>query len=292
MGCKMENCGILYIAFGDFYLASTILSIETLKKTNNLPVTLVSNININIEEMVCWNSEIDKFIYVEAKDSENRKYKTNMINFARHKKNLFLDSDSLVLDDLSNLFMWLDFCDLVIRPYRKDRITGWVSGIPVTENGFSVRDFPHFNGGVIGFNRNQIAKEFFYNWNRRFLQSGLTIDQVSLVDAIVNTNIRILPISSDWNYHPGGRFYLGLDKQVKILHYLNRISPMITNEIIDISKNNSNINVDRVKTELNLRRRPYNKTPNLSFCILKLLMNISKVVNLENINNSNNKKDK
>jgi hypothetical protein len=136
-----------------------------------------------------------------------------------------------------------------------------------------IKDLPHWNGGVVAFKKNSASEDFFNKWQDFFENDNLLIDQVSLVKALFISNVRLCPLSTEWNYHPGFRFFLGsFSNSIKIVHYLDRISPNLRKSILTISQNVSEISYHEVSSEIQKRIDAFRKkTPSYQVIVYKLL---------------------
>ena len=82
---------------------------------------------------------------------------------------------------------------------------------------------------------------------------NLKYDQISLMESLFISKIRILPLTSDWNFFPDINFYKGKVKSPRILHYTNRISYVIENELLKITRI-LNLNKNKIKEEIKQKR--------------------------------------
>ena len=107
-----QNCGLLYCAVGTEYFNQAVASYKTvLSYTPQLRASIYTDGELTDS---IWEQVISpKLHYV--KDFNNKMgYKLDSLISSPYDKTLFLDSDTLVLDDLEELFDLLDKFDLVL----------------------------------------------------------------------------------------------------------------------------------------------------------------------------------
>ena len=85
------------------------------------------------------------------------------------------------------------------------------------------------------FKKNEATIEFFKYWKKSYKSHNVGFDQVSLVEAFFDSNVKVLPLTSEWNYFPDLSFYWGKVKNPIICHYTNRISYFLENELMQIA---------------------------------------------------------
>lgn len=159
--------GIIYIAYGQQYIKEAQRSAQSVKTTCNLPTCLISNINA---------SGFDNFIQFEKKYDKypllNKPYALSSVELP-YDRFLFLDSDTVVLDDISKLFELLDYC--------------WIAVSYCKDNQSAIFGLPMFNTGVILSSKEEEA--FFSNWYRlavTYIDKYKHNDQGSFYDEIIN----------------------------------------------------------------------------------------------------------
>ena len=58
--------------------------------------------------------------------------------------------------------------------------------------------------------------------------------------------MRVLPLTAEWNYFPDLNYFKGKVRNPIILHYTNRISYVIANELLAIAKQ-ANLNLKNIR---------------------------------------------
>lgn len=192
--------GVVYIATGDNCRNEALVSARSLKATNpDLKVCLFTDVIVT--ELSAY-FDIVRIIESPGKGSSNKVYYITETPF---DYTVFLDSDTLVLESIEDLFEPLDRFDFgasveVARGYWYDNKTTW-SSIP--------RSFPELNSGVFVFRKNEKVKQLFADWIKYYNESqvwqsvaspGRVWDQPSLRKAIYeNSAIRVFSIPNEYN---------------------------------------------------------------------------------------------
>lgn len=109
---------------------------------------------------------------------------------------VFLDSDTHVCGDLSDLFGLLDTFDLAVAP---ETLRGLHYNLPGVPGAFS-----EFNTGVIAFRRNPDVEKFFRSWrtdyDTLFTERGFVADQPSFRWSAFRSTLRIAPLPSEFHF--------------------------------------------------------------------------------------------
>ena len=90
-------------------------------------------------------------------------------------------------------------------------------------------------------------------WNESFKRHNSPYDQISLNESLFASRVRVLPLTSEWNYFPDLNYFKGKVRNPIILHYTNRISYVIENELLNIAKK-TNLNLENIKKKIIERR--------------------------------------
>lgn len=149
--------GAFYLAVGEQYIKEAIESAKSLKtQMPNLDVTLFTD-----EDLDC--SYFDRVKYIKGIHAEEQEdflpCKIKTLRKMPYDENLFLDTDTRITDDISEIFDLLDRFDVAVAhaPYR---IVYDLEGIP--------NSFPEFNTGVIAFKRNEVMENIFNRWKQNY----------------------------------------------------------------------------------------------------------------------------
>lgn len=254
-GKAMDNRkGVVYIAFGPLYLAMALFSMSTLrKKIADLPVMIITNIDVDFNQFDFWSSEYDIVKIMDFDSERNREIKIDIYNYVPFERVAYIDADTYILNDFSDIWKFLDYFDIAFKLNPIKQKTPGKGDQLILDNSFLVRDVPHFNGGVFFFKRSENTKGFFNLWYNYFCNGSTSYDQISLVDAIFNSDARVLPLTADWNHFPDWRFYAGKTKSPFIVHYSNRISYSLERELLRIA-GILNLDIDTIKQQIHDKR--------------------------------------
>jgi hypothetical protein len=195
----MNQVGVIYVAFGAPYLAQALISIASLRIFNaSVPVCVVTN--------VCKAPPSDfglvqdcEWIFIEEASSNNRFIKTNIYPYSPFEKTLYLDCDTLVLSDISQIAFFLKYFDILLKHNETNRL--WADSRRVLFDGaLKFGEIGSFNGGVLGFRKAPNVEEFFNCWTSLYgARRKPKRDQPSLAEAIYKSNVRLLPLPRKWN---------------------------------------------------------------------------------------------
>lgn len=201
--------GVIYIATGESYVEEAKVSAKSLK--SHMP-----NINITL---YTDKKQYDSKVFDRVKILENPSYdfgdsvlKPEMVEY---DKNLLLDTDTYVTDDISELFELLDKYSLIAR--LNPRRTGSVNHKYDEE---PPQSFPQYNTGVIGFRDNSDVRDFFDKWsdkyNTKIDNYSNNFNQPSFREVAYNHDIKIGAFSSEYNFRINEPGFA--DGKVKIVH--------------------------------------------------------------------------
>ena len=201
---KIFECGLIYVAWGDFFVQEAAKSALSAKRHGGYSCVLVTDGDQeNIEPF-------DFVINTPFQKSYRDKIKMQMSPF---EKTIFLDSDTFVADSLDPLFQLLDRFDVFFQA-----ATG---GIHYTIEGVPVTAFPEPSAGIIGFRKSEAVEQFFDCWTTSYDQMAAALgngawDQRSMRQALWETDVRITYIQHDWQFYTwAANILLG---PVRIIH--------------------------------------------------------------------------
>jgi hypothetical protein len=233
------SIGVVYVAFGAPYLAMALRSAESLRRYDpEVPAYIITNV---CDAVADWNGRDRQWTYVQNTTDQNRLYKTDLFNLSPYDNTIYLDCDTLVTKSFcKQAEQFLEFFDLCIRMYpfganpwarKAEHMVGPGSNL-------KVRDLPHWNSGVLFFKKNAKTQEFFRLWSASLVRLNSGVDQSALVDAILQSNVRMLSLDARWNCLSTEKYpFTHRRSHIKILH-LNRLSK---DDIIQIRKCGSTI---------------------------------------------------
>lgn len=229
---------ILYVLVSsetDIFLEQTFLSIYSLKrKMSSSFVTLLMDAETN-DSLKGIRAKIldliEEKIVVELDKNMSNKYKsrilkTNMRNYVEGDF-LYIDSDTIILDDISSIFD-CEYDIAAVYEYNrsldcllyKNYKTTFEEAVERFGIKIDTKD-ELFNSGVIYVKDNVKTRDFFMKWTEKWKKGvdyGIFFDQPSLF--IVNKEEKgyIAQLSGIWNSQ--GRYCFNYVRNSKIFHYL------------------------------------------------------------------------
>jgi hypothetical protein len=213
--------GVVYIAIGRECIGEALESAASLKHAMPAcPITLFC-------DQVMDYAPIDSVVPIEG-SSWGPAVRIDMIGSSPYERTLFLDSDTYISGDLSELFSLMDHFDLAAA-HAPVRASYQLDAVPDS--------FPEYNGGVILFRQSPSVRALFSKWAdyyrrdldrlrrseirwrrppERMFYHGDLPDQPTLREALYSSDLRIATLPPEYNC----RFSLPgfVDGQVKILH--------------------------------------------------------------------------
>ena len=183
--------GILYIAFGEAFTREALFSAESVKKNSpNIPTCIMTD-RIDLAKESPY-IDMNALITVD-----HVRVKVDYISMSPFEETIYLDSDTCVVEDISDMFDMLEKYDIcAIHDFARKR-KKYSDIIP--EYGKIPYGFSEVNGGVFVYKRNEKTRDFFNLWREKFYQyfevtSGW--DQISLRIALWQSEVSlgILPI--------------------------------------------------------------------------------------------------
>lgn len=193
-----KTLGVLYIAMGKKYIEEAQISAVSLKaKMPNLPVTILAHEEVK-------NPEFDEAVVV---NKPYYSFEDKVVYFydSPYEYTLFLDTDTYICEDFSELFGILNNFDIA-AVHAPTKIPGTVNSVPEC--------YQQMNTGMILFKKSPEVKKFWEYWVKIY-ESGEP-DQPSFREALFKSNLRIATLTAEYNCRfPFPTFVCGT---VKILH--------------------------------------------------------------------------
>jgi hypothetical protein len=232
MDNKTDEFGAIYLAFGAPYLAMALNSVASLRVFNpSVPVCILTNVVDQPPETTWWKSVPGShWLFFDRTTDKNRDFKTHIYDYSPFHKSVYIDCDTLVLSDVTDLSLFLDYFDVLLKPSERPGKTD--RNKKILGSSFPYSKLTHFNGGVLGFRKAANVKQFFDCWRTRYNQLNFRRDQPSLVEALFYSDVRIFPLRRKWNC--SDRWYakneLRLD--VAIWHYKTRMDRHLEHQVM------------------------------------------------------------
>lgn len=211
--------GVLYIATGKQHIQEAVYSVSSLKKhMPHVHATIFLTEPIN-------DHPFDEVVMIRQLEAHNpKKDKVFYMNQSPYERTLFLDTDTYIVSDCSELFALLDKFDLTVAhaPCRNGDSS---NGVPAS--------FVEMNTGVMLFQKIALVKEFFLEWRRLYKKKCEVeispLDQPSFREALFKSKLKFCTLTPEYNY----RFIFPTfaQSEVKILHGRHPNLPEIASQI-------------------------------------------------------------
>jgi len=151
------NRGVLYIAFGDNFIEEMLFSAESVKKhCPDLHITVFADREIK-------SDFVDDYEIIEVK---HLRPKVDYVHLSPYKQTIFLDTDTIIDYDITEMFDILKKYDFAIchdLARKRDNICHQIpeyAKIPYT--------FSEVNPGVMVFSKTKPVDDFFSLWRKYF----------------------------------------------------------------------------------------------------------------------------
>lgn len=218
--------GVIYVATGQKYIDEACCSASSVKeKMPFLKITIFSDRFVSHD---CFD---DVFLIEDPQYSFIDKIK--YMYLSPYQKTLFIDTDTYICSDFSEIFFLLERFDIAAA-HEPSRISFPVKEIP--------ESFPEMNTGVVLFKKSFQVRKFFSDW-LDFYQRDLLQpikpphDQPAFREALYRNKLQIATLSPEYNCRCLRTVYIG--GEVKILHAhesparfsLSKLSKYINQEI-------------------------------------------------------------
>ena len=180
----MDTQGVVYVAIGSQAQIEAKKSIASLKRHNDLPVTIVDQFD-NPGKGARWA-------------------KLNINRLVDYDRVLYLDADTRIHGNITGGFDILDNWDLALAP-SCNQDTEVFRHIKTGERLQTIRELGYMplqlQAGVMFFHRKRCAK-LFETWREEW-QRWKDQDQAALLRALAKCPIKIWILGYDWNHRDG-----------------------------------------------------------------------------------------
>ncbi len=187
----MSTAGFVYVATGDRYVAEAVRSAGSLRAS--MPDAAVALITDSPPDQ----ATAGLFHSVIVRPEVRRQPIDKLLAWeAPFERCVFLDTDTHVCGDLTDLFRLLDHFDLAATP---ETLRGWHYTLPEVPAAF-----PEYNTGAIAFRRGAATEEFFRTWKADYeklhASHGFVSDQPAFRLAAFRLGLRIAPLPSEFHF--------------------------------------------------------------------------------------------
>jgi len=188
-----EGCGFLYIAFGPSFSAEALLSVRSLRRFQKERVCVFTD-----QPEIFEGNDLD----IETKTITPRhlRAKVDYIDQSPFEKTIYLDSDTVIVQNVSDLFTLLERFDVtatIDAARKRENIAKKISrykSIPYA--------FPEVNGGVLGFTSSPASLRMLEFWQKYFYDNFNETngwDQPSLRIALWESQVRLATLPAEYN---------------------------------------------------------------------------------------------
>jgi len=116
---------------------------------------------------------------------------------SRFAHTIYLDADLLVIADIRDIFDMLGRFDLAAAhdQYRNTALATNMYKQPIPAA------FPQYNGGLLGFARNERTQAFLRSWEQALKDSGMKRDQPICRELLFDSDLAICTLPGEYNLH-------------------------------------------------------------------------------------------
>lgn len=190
----MRDYGFCYVADCDAYIDEALYSIASLRaQMPDVPIALVTHRPL-------FRADTPVTDWVEIRQTRKGPILKSEAWHAPYERILYLDTDTTILDDLTNVFALLDKFDFASTPEPNARPErGLDSGVPLA--------FPELNNGFFAFRKTEVMEQFFKAWvtefDRLHALRGVSANQPAFRIALWKSDsIRHVTLGSEYNLIP------------------------------------------------------------------------------------------
>jgi hypothetical protein len=192
-----KSKGILYIAFGDSFTREGVMSYLSLRR--HMP-----NINVcfmtDRTDLLELHKNEDSNLIVEKIQPRHIRSKVDFVSKTPFDKTLYLDSDTFVVRDLSDVFESLDRFDVALTHDFARKRKKYADIIPEYDQ--IPYSFSEVNGGVFAYAKNERTEKFLNLWNHyfyKYFNQTNGWDQVSLRISLWQSDVKLFHLPVEFN---------------------------------------------------------------------------------------------
>jgi hypothetical protein len=208
---QATGAGVLYIAFGHSFTKEGVMSYRSLRR--HMPHVKVCFMTDRVDLLSPHESDVN--LIVTQIQPRHIRSKVDFVSESPFDKTLYLDSDTIVARDLSDVFESLDRFDVALTHDFARKRKKYADVIP--EYAKIPYAFSEVNGGVFGFAKNERTDEFLRLWKSYFYKYFNVTngwDQVSLRISLWESKVSLFHLPVEFNI----RSQAVRDKQDRFKH--------------------------------------------------------------------------
>lgn len=193
----LQESGIVYCATGkELFLKEAYISINSIKKFNkNIKISIF----IDEKNLKILNKDLFDTIHLIKSPEYGFGDKIYSMSHTPYRKTLYLDCDTIVADDLSEIFSLLEKFDIA------------AINVPFKNN-----NYPDFNAGIIAFNMNERTRKFIELWDKRYDRLKHGTDQGAFTKMLKLNIVSFFALPPEYNFRIP--FVSYVQNKIKIFH--------------------------------------------------------------------------
>lgn len=193
---KNSNFGVMYVVTTHTtfnYLDAAIASARSVKKCSpNLGIHIFTDAQglKHVEKLK--NSSVDSTGLI---DNPHYRSKVDLMSKSPFERTLYLDSDTRVVADITELFDLLERFDYALAHAhnRNHDKTSQIWNIDIPSS------FPQYNSGVFLYKNSADVNQLLDKWVKSFHAAGFKKDQVTLRELLWQSNLRLATLPPEYN---------------------------------------------------------------------------------------------
>lgn len=139
----------------------------------------------------------DTFAQIHQLETSWFRPKMECMYRSRFEHTVYLDADLLVIADISDIFDMLGRFDVAAA---QDQYRNSTPATNIYKRAMPAA-FPQYNGGLLGFARNERTQAFLKSWEQALQDSEMKRDQPILRELLFDSELTICTLPSEYNVH-------------------------------------------------------------------------------------------
>lgn len=201
---SQSNCGLLYVATGEKFRAEALVSIESVRE--HMPQI---GICLYTDELPKGWPELGVEFKLLTDPVFRSRDKIEPLCNPPFERCVFIDTDTIVLEDFSEVFEACEHYDLGIC-HDVIRTSGPLSDFHSW--------FPELNTGFFVYRKSEKMARFFKEWYQYYDELGWHRDQPAFRKVLFESEVDLLILPNEYNLRPVHGWLAGGNARVKILH--------------------------------------------------------------------------
>lgn len=206
----LADRGILYIAFGNGFVEEALMSLRSLRRyMKDTPVCFMTDRSDKLQDLN------DPYTISVQIGPQHIRSKVDFVYHTPFHKTLYLDSDTVVVRDISDIFETLGRFDVAVtHDYARKRLK-YSKTVP--EYARIPYAFSEVNGGVFGYCATESTHRFLSLWREyfyKYFRETNGWDQVSLRIALWESGVQLFHMPFEYNI----RSHANREKQDRFKH--------------------------------------------------------------------------